>query len=115
MVPTWNYAVVQAYGPLRVVDDADWLRAQVDALTRAQEEARPAPWQVSDAPEPFVAAMLRGIIGIEIEIARLEGKWKVSQNRPQADREGVIAGLREEGSAAAAAMAGLIASVKGST
>ena len=108
VVPTWNYAIVQAYGPLRVIEDADWLRRQIDALTLAQERTRPEPWQVSDAPAPFVAAMLRGIVGIEIEIARIAGKWKVSQNRPQADRTGVVQGLRAEGSADATAMAGLV-------
>ncbi len=108
VVPTWNYAMVQAYGALRVIEDVDWLRAQIGALTQAQEEKRPAPWQVSDAPAPFVAAMLRGIVGIEIEIARIEGKWKVSQNRPEADRNGVVAGLSAEGSATATAMAGLV-------
>ncbi len=108
VVPTWNYTMVQAHGPLRVMDDADWLRRQVDALTRTQEGARAEPWQVADAPDAFVAAMLRGIVGIEIEIARIEGKWKVSQNRPEADRAGVVTGLREQGSAAAAAMAALV-------
>ncbi len=108
VVPTWNYAIVQAYGTLRIVEDADWLRAQIDALTLAQEEARPAPWQVADAPEPFVSAMLRGIVGIEIEIARIEGKWKASQNRPEADRAGVVAGLRADGGVPAAAMAALV-------
>jgi transcriptional regulator len=108
VVPTWNYAMVQAHGTLRVMDDADWLRRQVDALTQARESARAEPWQVADAPEPFVAAMLRGIVGIEIEIARIEGKWKVSQNRPEADRKGVVAGLGAEEGAAAAAMAGLV-------
>ncbi len=108
VVPTWNYAIVQAYGALRVIEDADWLRRQIDALTLAQEGARPAPWQVADAPEPFVAAMLRGIVGIEIEIARIEGKWKVSQNRPEADQKGVVDGLRRERGATAAAMAELV-------
>ena len=113
VVPTWNYAMVQVSGPLRVVEDADWLRHQVEALTQGQEAARPAPWQVSDAPAPFVAAMLRGIVGVEIEIARIEGKWKVSQNRPQADRKGVVRGLRAGGGAEAAAMAGLVETASG--
>ncbi len=108
VVPTWNYAMVQVHGTLRVIEDAEWLRRQIDALTLAQEEARPAPWQVSDAPAPFVAAMLRGIVGIEIEIVCIEGKWKVSQNRPEVDRNGVVAGLNGEGNAAAMAMAGLV-------
>ncbi len=108
VVPTWNYAIVQAHGSLTVRDDADWLRRQVEALTRSQEEPRPAPWRVSDAPESYVDAMLRGIVGVEIAITRIGGKWKVSQNRPEADRDGVIAGLRAEGSAAGEAMAGLV-------
>lgn len=108
VVPTWNYVVVQVYGALRVVDDADWLRRQVEALTLGQEEARSEPWQVADAPAPYVAAMLRGIVGIEIDIARIEGKWKVSQNRPEADRRGVVVGLNGESNPAAAAMAELV-------
>jgi len=107
VVPTWNYAMVQVHGRLHVRDDRDWLRAQIEALTQAQEGARPEPWSVGDAPEPYVEAMLRGIVGVEIEIVRIEGKWKVSQNRPEADRNGVIAGLSAEGDAADA-MAGLV-------
>jgi len=95
-VPTWNYVMVQARGPVRVIEDEGWLREQIEALTRMQEGARAEPWAVDDAPAPFVAAQIRGIVGIEIEIARIEGKWKVSQNRPEADRRGVAAGLRAE-------------------
>ena len=94
VVPTWNYAMVQAYGRLRVMDDPDWLMRQISTLTARQESARPEPWAVSDAPAPFVAAQIKGIVGIEIEIARIEGKWKVSQNRSEADRRGVAEGLR---------------------
>ena len=94
VVPTWNYAMVQAYGRMRIVDDPDWLLRQISALTARQESARPEPWAVGDAPASFVAAQLKGIVGIEIEIARIEGKWKVSQNRSEADRRGVAAGLR---------------------
>jgi transcriptional regulator len=94
VVPTWNYAIVQAYGRMRVIDDTDWLVRQITAMTDVQENARPEPWNVSDAPAPFVAAQLKGIIGIEIEITRIEGKWKVSQNRSEADRLGVAEGLR---------------------
>lgn len=93
VVPTWNYAVVQARGAARVTSDAGWLRRQIDDLTAAHEGARPEPWAVSDAPEAFVAAQLRGIVGIEIEVAELTGKWKMSQNRPEADRLGVRNGL----------------------
>ena len=96
VVPTWNYVMVQARGPVRVIEDEGWLRDQIEALTRMQEGARSEPGAVDDAPAPFVAAQIRGIVGIEIEIARIEGKWKVSQNRPEADRRGVAAGLRAE-------------------
>jgi transcriptional regulator len=93
VVPTWNYVCVQAWGRPRIVEDAAWLRRQLDDLTRAQESARPAPWAVSDAPEAFIAAQMQAIVGIEIPIDRIEGKWKLSQNRHEADRAGVVAGL----------------------
>lgn len=99
VVPTWNYVVMQARGTPRVIDDPDWLRDQIETLTAGQETARPVPWRVGDAPEPFVAAQLKGIVGLEIPIERIEGKWKVSQNRPEADRYGVVDGLRRDGSA----------------
>jgi transcriptional regulator len=108
VVPTWNYAVVHAYGIMRVMDDEAWLRTQIGDLTRFNEAARTAPWAVTDAPKTFVDAMVRGIIGLEIEIARIEGKWKVSQNRPEADREGVVEGLRAEADERADAMAELV-------
>ena len=97
VVPTWNYITVHAWGRPRVIDDAGWLRRQIDDLTNHKEQPRPEPWLVSDAPETFVAAQIKGIIGLEIPIARIEGKWKVSQNRPAADQTGVIAGLRGGG------------------
>lgn len=97
VVPTWNYAIVQAYGPMRIMDDPAWLLKQVATMTSIQEAARPEPWAVGDAPADFLAAQLKGIVGVEIEITRIEGKWKVSQNRPEADRKGVVAGLREGG------------------
>ena len=96
VVPTWNYATVHCWGVPRVVDDPDWLRRQLDDLTLLREGPRPAPWAVEDAPEPFVQSQIKGIIGVEIPIARIEGKWKVSQNRPEADRAGVFEGLRAE-------------------
>lgn len=95
VVPTWNYAVVQARGSARVIEDAAWLLAQISALTGQQEGLREKPWAVSDAPDDFIRAQLKGIVGIEIEIAEIDGKWKVSQNRPVADREGVAKGLTE--------------------
>ena len=108
VVPTWNYATVHAWGRPRVIDDPVWLRRQLEGLTRLNEQSFSAPWQVSDAPEPFIAAQMKGIIGIEIPIARSEGKWKVSQNRPEIDRAGVLAGFRAQGESAAA-MAALVA------
>ena len=109
VVPTWNYVTVHAWGPMRATDDRDWLAAQIDALTRQQEEGRAEPWQVSDAPAAFVAAQIKGIVGIEIPIGRIEGKWKVSQNRPEEDREGVVKGRTAGGNADEIAMAGLVA------
>lgn len=97
VVPTWNYATVHAWGRPVVTEDPAWLRAQLDALTALQEGRRPRPWAVSDAPDDFVAAQMGGIVGIEIAILRIEGKWKVSQNRPEADRAGVVNGLSASG------------------
>ena len=92
-VPTWNYAVVHAYGPLRIVHDESWLLAHLNSLTNQHEASFSSPWKVADAPEPFIRSLLNGIVGLEIPIRRLEGKWKVSQNRTLPEREGVIAGL----------------------
>jgi transcriptional regulator len=97
VVPTWNYAVVQARGTARAIEDAAWLRSQIEALTAQQEGRRAEPWHVDDAPAPFVAAQVRAIVGIEIPVRAIEGKWKVSQNRPEADRDGVARGLTGEG------------------
>jgi transcriptional regulator len=97
VVPTWNYVTVHAWGRPCLIEDAGWLRRQLDDLTLLQEGVRPDPWKVDDAPADFVAAQIKGIVGLEIPIDRIEGKWKVSQNRPQADRAGVVAGLQEQG------------------
>lgn len=104
VVPTWNYLTVQVRGRVRVIDDGDWLAAQVAALTDAQEADRPAPWAVSDAPDAFIDGQLRGISGVEVAITAMTGKWKASQNRSAADREGVTRGLTEAGSALAQAI-----------
>ncbi|HKD10181.1 MAG TPA: FMN-binding negative transcriptional regulator [Bryobacteraceae bacterium] len=96
VVPTWDYVMVQARGTPRVIEDPAWIRAQIEALTSSQESRRPAPWKVGDAPESFVAGQIGAIIGVEIPISSIEGKWKVSQNRPAADRQGVQDGLRRE-------------------
>ena len=108
VVPTWNYALVQAWGTARVIEDPAWLAAQIRALTTVHEGSRAEPWAVEDAPEPFIATQLRAIVGIEIAITRIEGKWKASQNRPPADRAGVADGLAQEGNEAALAMAELV-------
>lgn len=93
VVPTWNYAIVQARGRARVIQDRAWLAAQIAELTRTHEAGRQQPWQVTDAPADFIEAQIKGIVGLEIDIAEIEGKWKVSQNRPEADRTGVAEGL----------------------
>ena len=97
VVPTWNYATVHAYGTLEVFDDPARLLQVVTRLTNLHETKRQLPWAVSDAPDDFVQGMLRGIIGIALPIARLEGKVKMSQNRPAADIAGVVDGLRRDG------------------
>jgi transcriptional regulator len=97
VVPTWNFAMVQVRGKPQVIDEADWILAQVQKLTNDQENGRTQPWKVSDAPDDFIAAQLKGIVGIEIPILSIEGKWKASQNRLPADRQGVIEGIRTEG------------------
>jgi transcriptional regulator len=97
VVPTWNYVAIHAYGPLELFDDAADLLALVTRLTDRHEGDRPAPWAVGDAPADFVQAQLKGIVGFRLPIARLEGKWKMSQNRNAADRAGVVGGLLAEG------------------
>ena len=104
VVPTWNYVMVQARGTLRAVDDKAWLRAFVTRLTDHHEGGRATPWAVTDAPADFIEATLGAIVGIEIALSSLVGKWKVSQNRSAADRAGVVDGLlRERDDAALAA------------
>jgi len=97
VVPTWNYAAIHAYGRVRFFDDPERLLKLVTRLTATHEAARTQPWAVSDAPAEFVQGMLRAIVGFELPIDRLEGKWKMSQNRPAEDRAGVIEGLRSDG------------------
>ncbi len=102
VVPTWNYVAVHAYGPISFFDDPERLRQHVTRLTDRHEGARSTPWAVTDAPEDFIDGMLRGIVGFAMPIARIEGKWKMSQNRPAEDRAGVVAGLAGEDRAAVA-------------
>lgn len=107
-VPTWNYVVVHAHGTLRIIDDAAWLRAQLDALTTRHEESFPHPWSLSDAPHDYTEKMISAVIGIEIVISKLSGKWKTSQNQPMANQAGVIDGLRSSERDHSTAMAALI-------
>ena len=104
VVPTWNYAAVHAYGTLRFFEDEASLLRLVTRLTETHEAKRAAPWAVSDAPPDFVKGMLRAIVGFELTVTRLEGKWKMSQNRPPADIERVVEGLDRDGEAAVAAV-----------
>lgn len=108
VVPTWNYAVVHVRGTLHVTEDAGWLRALVGRLTDVHEAPRAHRWQIDDAPADYIEQMLRAIVGIEIEVAQLQGKWKVSQNRSSSDREGVAAGLSSLDTDQASAMAALV-------
>jgi transcriptional regulator len=107
-VPTWNYATVHAYGAARRIADPDWLRDLVDRLTRRHEAREATPWRMAALPEPYVASMLTGIVGIEIAVNRLEGKFKLSQNRPAADRPRIIAALEQREDAEARAVAQLM-------
>ena len=102
VVPTWNYAVVHAHGALHAVEDAGWLHALLSRLSATHEAAMPQPWSVSDAPPEFVQQMLRAIVGIRIPVARLVGKWKLSQNKPAADIEALAGGLQTRDGAAQA-------------
>jgi transcriptional regulator len=97
VVPTWNYAVVHAYGPLRVIDDPAWLRSLLEALVAQHESALAEPWSISDAPGEFIDRMIESIVGFEISITRLVGKWKVSQNQPAQNRAAVVDALKAAG------------------
>ena len=108
-VPTWNYAVVHARGTPHVVDDQRWLFAHLEELTDTLESNQALPWKVSDAPQDFTDRMVNQLVGIEMPIDAIEGKWKTSQNRPQADQMGVVAGLKSRGDGESLAMAELIA------
>ncbi|OYU49131.1 MAG: transcriptional regulator [Rhizobiales bacterium PAR1] len=105
VVPTWNYVHIQVRGRASVQDNAEFVRAQIEALTDQQEMSRAEAWAVSDGPEAFITAQMRGIVGIEIAIDSISGKFKLSQNRNEADRQGVVSGLALEANAAGPAMA----------
>jgi transcriptional regulator len=102
VVPTWNYIAIHAYGRVEFIEDAEWLLGLVTRLTKRHEGARDKPWAVSDAPADFIRSQLKGIVGVRLPIARLEGKWKMSQNRAPEDRAGVVEGFRAEGESAVA-------------
>jgi transcriptional regulator len=108
VVPTYNYVVAHAYGRLQIIEDRAWLRGLVTRLTERFEHGRPEPWQVSDAPQDFIDKQLNAIVGIEIVISKLLGKWKASQNRPPADRTGVAEALGAAADADSLAMAQLV-------
>lgn len=108
VVPTWNYAVVHAYGPLVIRDDAIWLREQLERLTGHNEATRTQQWKVSDAPHDYTEKLIAAVVGIEIPITRLSGKWKVSQNQPVVNQVSVIDGLESSGLRGSAEMAALV-------
>jgi transcriptional regulator len=108
VVPTWNYVVVHAYGSLKVIADGEWLMAHLSQLTNIHEAGLPVPWQVGDGPADYIASQLKGIVGLEMAIERLEGKWKISQNRSEQDRDGVAKGLAELNTTESLAMKALV-------
>lgn len=108
-VPTWNYVVVHARGRLRAIDDPLWLRRQLETLVASHEAGFAEPWQIAEAPADYIEKMLAAIVGIEITITELKGKWKISQNQPAANRAGVAAGLRQRATADDFRMAELVA------
>ena len=110
-VPTWNYVVVHARGRLRAIDDPAWLREQLETLVDRHESPLPEPWHIADAPSDYIGKMLAAIVGIEIAISDVSGKWKVSQNQPGVNRAGVVAGLRGQASDDSRAIAELVAGI----
>jgi transcriptional regulator len=111
VVPTWNYVAIHAYGRIEFFEDPDRLLALVTTLTNSHETKRKEPWAVSDAPADYIRARLKGIVGFEMPIARLEGKWKMSQNQPAANRAGVREGLEREGGGAERAVVSVMSDV----
>jgi transcriptional regulator len=107
-VPTWNYADVHAYGTVRLVDDGDWLQAMLRRLSVRHANRNPVPWRIQELPDNYLANMVKGIVGFDIAVTRLEGKYKLSQNRPSADRPRVITALEAQGDAEAKAVARLM-------
>jgi transcriptional regulator len=110
VVPTWDYAVVHARGSLRFIDDAAWLKGFVARLTDTHEASRRQPWKTDDAPAEYIEKMLGLIVGFEFTISSLTGKWKISQNRPAADRQGVVKGLQDASDVDSHEIAAMLAS-----
>ena len=113
VVPTWNYVAIHAYGTATTFDEVDRLRAHLAALTDRFEAGAAVPWKIDDAPADFIDGLCRAIVGIEIPLTRIEGKWKLSQNRPLHDRRGVANGLRARGDEASLRMAQLVEAASG--
>ncbi|MBC8138795.1 MAG: FMN-binding negative transcriptional regulator [Fibrella sp.] len=109
VVPTWNYAVVHAHATIRFIEDPTWILAHLEGLTAHNEQSFAEPWAVSDAPQEYVGKLMRAIVGIELTITRIVGKWKVSQNQPPANQSGVVDGLRQRATPNAGPMADLVA------
>jgi len=107
-VPTWNYATVHAAGAARAIDDRDWLRDLLRRLSRRHEAREAKPWRMDELPEAYINSMLNGIVGVEIAVARLEGKFKLSQNRPEGDRPRIVAALEARGDPESSAVAELM-------
>lgn len=108
VVPTWNYVMVQVRGRAKITDDAGWLGHQIRDLTDTHEAGLDKPWSVDDAPESYIASQIKGIVGLEIAITAMDGKWKASQNRVEADRQGVAEGLAQRSDSASRQMATLV-------
>jgi len=108
VVPTWNYVVVHAYGHLKLVEDTDWLLDHLRTLTDIHESPFAEPWKITDAPADYVHSLSKGIVGLELSIERLEGKWKLSQNRSETDRRSVVQGLEHLGTEASDVMKSLV-------
>jgi len=108
VVPTWNYVAVHARGAIRFHQDARWIRSQMERLTNQMEATQSVPWSIADAPLEYIEKMVANVVGVEVIVEHLSGKWKVSQNQPEANRAGVVQGLERVGNADAAAIASLV-------
>ena len=108
VVPTWNYAVVHAYGPLKVIEDPTWLHSHLNTLVTQHESSFPTPWKISDAPADYIASQIKGIVGLELPVTRIQGKWKVSQNKSERTLRAVEQGLEDLNTPESLAMRDLV-------